>query len=196
MIKGGGIIEDYKDLMFFLVCSLSDEQCMLFQNDEVKKCSKCPSSEALEEHILQQIENFEQIDYSEWTTVDRTTMVKVTQNVSEFASKLVCLLQGLCAHHFMAKVQAAFYKSSKDNIMESECVVTLDFAENFTFQMQDEVQGAHPIRLILSGAHSSVMATLHPFVIYFIINGEKKYKQKFCKKLLQSMTMNMIVKPD
>ena len=167
MIKGGGIIEDYKDLMFFLVCSLSDEQCMLFQNDEVKKCSKCPSSEALEEHILQQIENFEQIDYSEWTTVDRTTMVKVTQNVSEFASKLVCLLQGLCAHHFMAKVQAAFYKSSKDNIMESECVVTLDFAENFTFQMQDEVQGAH---------WTSVMATLHPFVIYYIINGERKNK--------------------
>ena len=48
--------------MFFLVCSLSDEQCMLFQNDEVKKCYKCPSSEALEENILQQIENFEQIE--------------------------------------------------------------------------------------------------------------------------------------
>ncbi|KZS06523.1 Cc8L18.2-like protein [Daphnia magna] len=177
--SGGGIIEDYKELINFLVCSLSDEQCMLFQNDEAKKCSKCPSSEALEEHILQQIENFEQIDYSEWTTVDRTTMVKVIQNVPEFASKLVCLLQGLCAHHFTAKVQAAFYKSSKENIMKSECLVILECAENFTFQMQDEVQGAH---------WTNVMATLHPFkltmpnlskIIFFSDRGPAHCKNKY-----------------
>ena len=43
----------------------------------MKQKSAPNASEALEVHILQKIENFEQIDYSEWTTVDRPTMVKV-----------------------------------------------------------------------------------------------------------------------
>lgn len=115
---------------------------VLFQQDIMKLCSKCPSSsEALKEHVLQQIEDFEFIDYSEWTTLDRTTMVKVNKKVSDFASKFVSLLQGLCTHNFTAKVHASFYKSSKDNINESECVVTLDFAKNFTFQMQVRFRG-------------------------------------------------------
>jgi hypothetical protein len=92
-------------------------------------------------------------------------MVKVIQNVHGFVSKLVCLLQNLFAHHFTAKVQGSFYKSSKDNVMELKCVVTFDFAQKFTFQMQNEVQGDH---------WTSVMATLHLFVTYYLINGEKK----------------------
>jgi hypothetical protein len=59
---------------------------------------------------------------------------------------------------------------SKDKLMESECVVTFDFAENFPFQMQDEVQGAHC---------TSVMETHNAFIIYYIVNGEKKNKS-FC----------------
>jgi hypothetical protein len=54
---------------------------------------------------------------------------------------------------------------SKDKLMESECVVTFDFAENFPFQMQDEVQGAHC---------TSVMETHNAFIIYYIVNGKKK----------------------
>ena len=42
-------------------------------SDEAKSAPN--ASKALEVHILKQIENFEQIDYSECTTVDRTTMV-------------------------------------------------------------------------------------------------------------------------
>jgi hypothetical protein len=49
-------------------------------------------------------------------------------------------------------------KEQKCNLQSSEFVVLCDFAEKYTFVLQDEAQGFH-----WNNAH----ATIHPFVIYF-----------------------------
>ena len=42
-------------------------------------------------------------------------------------------------------------------------MIVLDFAENYSFVVQDEVQGFH---------WNNTQATLHPFVIYYKSAGE------------------------
>jgi hypothetical protein len=54
-----------------------------------------------------------------------------------------------------------FLKELKCNLQSGEFVVLCDFAENYSFILQDEAQGFH-----WNNAH----ATIHPFVIYFKIS--------------------------
>ena len=51
----------------------------------------------------------------------------------------------------------------KDTITEEVCITLGDFAENFTFVVQDEIQSYH---------WSNPQVTLHPFVYYYLNDGE------------------------
>lgn len=57
---------------------------------------------------------------------------------------------------------------SKNNLTEGQVVVNCDFAENYSFMLQDEVQSYH---------WTSSQATLHPFIIYYKWEGEIKHLQ-------------------
>jgi hypothetical protein len=60
-------------------------------------------------------------------------------------------------HSFVAQHQAKVLTQSKQSLNEYECVVLVDFAENYSFVVQDAVQGCHL---------SNDQVTLHPVVIY------------------------------
>lgn len=62
----------------------------------------------------------------------------------------------------VAESQAQYLYNIKNNLQEGEFLVTLDFAENYSFKIQDAVQSYH---------WSNDQATLHPYVIYHK-NGE------------------------
>ena len=49
-------------------------------------------------------------------------------------------------------------KDLKENLAEGTCVVLRDFAENYSFMVQDAAQGYH---------WDNSQATLHPFTVYF-----------------------------
>jgi hypothetical protein len=51
-----------------------------------------------------------------------------------------------------------FLKELKCNLQSGEFVVLCDFAENYSFFLQDKAQGFH---------WNNAQATIHPFVIYF-----------------------------
>eukprot|EP00731_Ephydatia_muelleri_P014791 Em0008g511a len=67
-------------------------------------------------------------------------------------------------HDFIAKEQAAFLVE-KSSLQEGEIVVLGDFAENYSFVIQDAVQGFH---------WNNTQATIHPFVAYYYdaVRGE------------------------
>lgn len=65
-------------------------------------------------------------------------------------------------HDHVAESQAQYLYNIKNNLQEGEFLVTLDFAENYSFKIQDAVQSYH---------WSNDQATLHPYVIYHK-NGE------------------------
>lgn len=94
-------------------------------------------------------------------------------------------------------MQSKFLKDRKNNLTETEIIVLADFAENYSFVMQDETQGHHWLNR---------QATVHPFVFYFkyedkinshsicIINEHLKHDTSifytFQKHLIQYITEN------
>ncbi len=54
----------------------------------------------MKEFILEDLNDFESVTYSEWTTVDRTTLITVQQPAEDFVLKLVSLLK-LRTHNFL-----------------------------------------------------------------------------------------------
>jgi hypothetical protein len=61
-------------------------------------------------------------------------------------------------HAFVTTAQATFYKDTKKDLEENEVLVVCDFAENYSFVVQDEIQSFHWI---------NEMATVQPFVAYY-----------------------------
>ena len=59
----------------------------------------------------------------------------------------------LTAHHYISKHQSAYITQLKDNIKDDEAIIILDFAENYSFVVQDAAQGYH---------WDNCQATLHP----------------------------------
>ena len=62
-------------------------------------------------------------------------------------------------HLFLAKCQANFLRAKKESLKANEVIVLGDFAENYQFLVQDEIQSYH---------WSKEYCTLHPLVVYFI----------------------------
>ena len=64
--------------------------------------------------------------------------------------------------------QKEYYSEIKENLTEGHVVVNCDFAENYSFIVQDEVHSFH---------WTTCQATLHPFIIYYKWEGKLKHLQ-------------------
>lgn len=53
------------------------------------------------------------------------------------------MLYDLTEHRFISKKQAKFFKEKTESLQLSECILVLDFAENYSFVVQDAAQGFH-----------------------------------------------------
>ena len=51
----------------------------------------------------------------------------------------------------------------KDNLKEEQVIIQMDFSENYSYVLQDEIQSYH---------WENLQCTLHPIVSYMKINGE------------------------
>ena len=75
-------------------------------------------------------------------------------------------------HHYVVKKQAEIFKQLKENLQFGECVTVLDFAENYSFLVQDAAQGFH---------WNNLQATIHPFAIYYLDgSGKLAHKSYTC----------------
>jgi len=72
-------------------------------------------------------------------------------------------MDSLTAHHFIAKAQASYLSACKSTLTKDTAVVFLDFAENYSFIIQDAIQGHH---------WNNSQATLHPFAVYYLKEGK------------------------
>ena len=61
-------------------------------------------------------------------------------------------------HDFIAKQQSLYLTQRKESLLDNEYIVMTDFAENYSFVLQDAVQGFH---------WNNAQATVHPFVCYY-----------------------------
>ena len=147
----------------------------------VHRCKNCPGIEAAEQFLEQYLnqgheeeefvgdEDEEMIDFKQWTTTDRTDLVTMRLPLSDFIELLSEKLDKITSHSFIAKSQSSYLKHVKDTLSSDEAIVLGDFAENYTFVVQDEIQSYH---------WSKKQCSLHPVVIYYM--KEKLEESSFC----------------
>ena len=78
--------------------------------------------------------------------------------VEEFIEITLEALNKLTGHCFIAKSQAKYLKEKKINLDSTRCIILLDFAKNYQFIVQDEIQGFH---------RNKLSSTIHPVVVYY-----------------------------
>ncbi len=155
----------YKELMEMVVCSRENNECM------VHRCYKCPGTTPLRAYLQDALASDQQeIPFKQWQSTDRSELVNQILAVDEFIDLLVNSIDKLTSHSYIAKCQAKYFADCKGNLPENSLVVVGDFAENYTFVVQDEIQSFH---------WSKSSCTLHPIVLYFKQDG-KLIHQSYC----------------
>ena len=90
-------------------------------------------------------------------STDRNLLEEEEEFEDDFTNLLSNMLHELTEHHFIAKNQNLHLKSLKVSLKPNECITILDFAENFSFVVQDTAQAFH---------WNNTQATIHLFVVY------------------------------
>lgn len=149
-----GQLITYKHCLPKMLCNPPSVDCNM--ND----CVQCPGESEIRSILEKAFEEnlVDKITFRQWLYVDRCNLETIEKPSSEFIDILCEKLQVLVQHDFIAKQQTSFMNQLKENLKESEFLITLDFSENYSMVVQDEAQSYH---------WASGHATVHPFVIYY-----------------------------
>ena len=152
-------LENYKEFLTAGLCSGPSADCYL------QKCKNCPGFDELEERLVDLLQEhcIEEITFKHWSDVDRSTLQVLTMDTASFLESLKEKLKELAPHHFITKQQAQYLQDLKEDLQSGEALTICDFSENYTFNIQDSIQGYYFL---------NEQATLHPFVTYYKIEGE------------------------
>jgi hypothetical protein len=135
-----------------VVCLVYNKTCI------VTRCPSCPKSESLESFLKDLIgDENETISYKQWTHTDGNKLKNILCDSDDFIERVVSVVQKLTTHHLIARNQSAIFLHSKERIDDESCVLVSDFFENYSFIIQDSVQGYY---------WANDQATILPFMAY------------------------------
>jgi len=136
------------------VYDTTNKQCMMH------KCDTCPGIEGVIKYVNEVcplLQDQQEIEYNKWVSVDKSSLLTLKESTDEFIETLANSFYTLTSHHYTSKSQMTFYKDLKMQLEGGEILVLLDFAENYSFIVQDAAQSFH---------WDNTQATLHPVVVY------------------------------
>ena len=156
--------------MRLCACDVDKFDCTMGHCDNCLDLSVLKSF--LRKELLKIINPDETIRFSQWVSTDRSQLVEEESEFDDFIENLVGKFGKLTKHHYVAKKQAEFLKQMKENLKFGESVIVSDFAENYSFLVQDAAQGFH---------WNNLQATIHPFAIYYVDgSGKLAHKSYTC----------------
>jgi len=150
MIVGSGLscctegedihLSDYNSCLAAITCNKKSVDCFFHE------CSECHSllntfAEFLEKNFEKHM--IDDISYKRWISTDRATLETITKSVNEFNEEFCYNLKKLKRHDYIAKHQSQFCAEKRKTLGEGEILILADFAENYSFILQDEAQGFH-----------------------------------------------------
>ena len=172
---------NYKDVLKLCVCSTENADCMLHH------CDECPEQTVIQNFLKEQLLlNYmidDSIKYKQWVSTDRSNLEDHEDDFDDFLEKLSSKFFELTEHHFISKKQSEFLRIKKSNLNFDEAVLILDFAENYSFIVQDCAQGFH---------WNNVQATIHPFVLYYLNSETKELNNASFSCISDHMTHNAV----
>lgn len=147
-------MNSYHDLLLKILCNNPNEACWL------KYCQQCPGTEPLSSELIKILcdSYIESLQFRQWRQTDRCMMDVVIVDAQEFVDTFLEKMYDLLPHNFIAEQQGSYLKHLKNNLKPTECIVICDFSENYSFVVQDAVQGFH---------WANAQCTVHPFAIYY-----------------------------
>ena len=153
----------YPELFPLIVCDINNKECI------VHRCPNCPELNTLLQdflfHTFGDFDDDDVIEFSQWTTTNWLNLTHHTETVNEYVNIVIEQLHILTAHSYILKCQLRYLKKLKSEIDSSTVLVLGDFAENYQFVIQDEVQWFY---------WSNSQSTLHPVVTSYQENDEMK----------------------
>ena len=160
------------DLLDHAVCDTANRDCMM------QACAHCPGAESVYEFLRLASSDGEgdddveddEVRYKQWVSTDRCQLKDITETRDECLRYLSRQIKSLTVHHYRAWAQSGYFSRLKDTVLDGEVVVQGDFAENYSFVVQDEAQGFH---------WDTSQCTVHPYVAYWRVQG-KLHHQSFC----------------
>ena len=116
---------------------------------------------------IRQERYIDEVEFCQWISTDRSTLETSKLSADEFIQIFHEKLQALLAHDFVAKIEMAFLRNKKEELINGEFLIIGDFAENYAFIVQD---GAQSFRW------NNSQATVHPFVVYYREDSKLTHK--------------------
>ena len=157
---------DYKCLMNKLVCNVSNKLCM------IHRCEECPGKNLIEflNDALAAYDEQDEITVQQWQSTDRTTIVTMVMEISDYVDFLASKIDALTTHSYISKCQAAYLTDIKSHLPLGTCIALADFSENYSMVIQDSVQGWY---------FSKQQCTIHPVVLYHCLEDGSVATQLF-----------------
>lgn len=154
LVGDNATIKNWQDCLYQIMCNPPSPNCYM------NNCKECPEKSHFEDLINQKFEDelIDSVTYKKWLSVDRCTLETVVKEKNEFIEEFMEELLKLKPHSFIANMQKDYFNSVKSSLQAGEVAIICDFAENYSFVLQDEVQSYH---------WTNSQATLHPFVVYY-----------------------------
>lgn len=126
----------HNELLTKLCCDTLQESCMYGE------CENCSSTVGV--LIDSDVDLQQTIKWKQWTAHDKQWIVQETsgslgQAIHALSEKLVAFKK----HWFIKKKQSDHFQHAKENLLPTEAVLQMDFAENYSIISQDEIQSAH-----------------------------------------------------
>lgn len=143
----------YHDVMTSIICSTATDDCIL------QKCEKCPGTDDVLEMLRTRIDaDIEEVTIKQWQQVDRCSIETIKMPVDDFIETFCNKLTDLVPHHHIAQQQGKYLKACKEDLKKNEIIMICDFSENYSFVVQDAVQGFH---------WANAQCTIHPTAMYY-----------------------------
>ena len=130
----------YKDLISKIVCDSTRKECMMHQ------CESCPGRARLKQFLDEQLSDVDsesEFHYNQWDTTDWVSLTTVTTTCEEYKAVLIDAIDKLTKHSYLGKCQAHYLNDKKQSLHSEKALVLGDFAENYQFLIQDEIQSYH-----------------------------------------------------
>ena len=97
------------------------------------------------------------ITFKQWTPSDWIKLISCKLPLDEFIEQLCEQVDEITSHSFIARSQLLYLNKLKENLKCGEVIILGDFPENFSFIVENEIQGYHWIQ----------QCSLHPIVLYY-----------------------------
>lgn len=137
----------YKDCLQKMMCPDPTPTCHLMTRKSSlnEQCHSCPGLVGIQEHLrnIFDANQVTSVQFNTWVGNDRFTIATQVLPSDEFVDSLCSGLDTLKPHAYISDQQTRYFKLLKESILEGDIIIQCDFAENYSFVVQDAAQSYH-----------------------------------------------------